>query len=172
MKVLVYGFGPYGKFSHNVTTDIIQSINRKKIAKWMVFDVRFQQKPFLDALKQSPIDLVIGLGQHPRAKKIRIERRARNWQAEPASEGRQIERNGPDYRYVSLKVPRSEGTTVTYDAGCYVCNFSMYLMCRETERIKALFAFLHVPVKVEVEKVVRLVETIVDACDKSRPLGR
>jgi len=161
MSALVYGFGPYGKFSHNVTTDIIQLISRKKIAKGVVFDVEFRQKPFLDALKRFRPDLVIGMGQHPRARKIRIERRAQNCQAEPSTVGKPIEAYGPDSRYVSLKIPSREGATVTYDAGNYVCNYSMYLMCRETERLNVPYAFLHVPITVDVEKAMRWIGEII-----------
>ncbi len=160
MNALVYGFGPYGKFAHNVTTDIIRSVNRMKRAKGMVFDVRFNQKQFIEALERYRPEMVIGLGQHPRARKIRIERRARNWQASSSTEGKRIERSGPEYCYVSLKISAAEGATVTYDAGDYVCNYSMYVMCRETEKTGAKYAFLHVPLNVDVEKATELIGKI------------
>lgn len=160
MRALVYGFGPYGKFAHNVTTDIIHSVNRRKLAKGIVFDVRFYRKQFVEALNHYQPEIVIGLGQHPRAWKIRIERRARNWQSSPHPNGKRIESRGPEFRFVSLKIPVAEGTTVTYDAGDYVCNYSMYLMCGETEKVNSMYAFLHVPINVDVEQATRLIGKI------------
>jgi len=160
MKALVYGFGPYGKFAHNVTTDIIRLVNRMKWAKGIVFDVRFNRKQFTEALERYQPEIVIGLGQHPRARKIRIERRARNWKSSPSPDGTQIESRGPEHRYVSLKIPVAEGATITYDAGDYVCNYSMYVMCRETEKMGAKYSFLHVPLDVDVEKASELIGTM------------
>ncbi len=160
MNALVYGFGPYGKFAHNVTTDIIRLVNRMKLAKGIVFDVRFNRKQFTEVLGRYRPEIVIGLGQHPRARKMRIERRARNWQTSSTAVGKPVEPNGPEYRYVSLKIPTVEGATITYDAGDYVCNYSMYVMCRETERAGVKYAFLHVPLNVEIEKASELIGKI------------
>ncbi len=160
MKALVYGFGPYGKYACNVTTDIVRGINRMKAAQGIVFDVQFNPNQFKEALGRYQPEVIIGLGQHPRARKIRIERRARNWRESTSSTGKPIEANGIEYRFVSLKIPRAEGTTVTYDAGDYVCNYSMYLMCRETEKMDARYAFLHVPINVDVQKTMELIAAV------------
>jgi len=159
MKALVYGFGPYGKYTHNVTTEIVREINRAKLAQGIVFDVKFDPNQFTAALKRYQPEVIIGLGQHPRARKIRIERRARNWRESISSTGKPIEANGLGYRFVSLKIPATEGTTVTYDAGDYVCNYSMYLMCRESEKMDAKYAFLHVPINVDVQQTIELIAT-------------
>jgi pyrrolidone-carboxylate peptidase len=162
MKALVYGFGPYGKYTHNVTTEIVREINRAKLAQGIVFNVKFDPNQFTAALKRYQPEVIIGLGQHPRARKIRIERRARNSRSTRASTEKRIEADGPEHRYVSLKIPVAEGATVTYDAGNYVCNYSMYLMCRETEKMNAKYAFLHVPINVDVQKTMELIATVLE----------
>ena len=157
---LVYGFGPYEKYNHNVTTDIIREVNRLKLARGIVFDVRFDSNQFIAALERYQPKVIIGIGQHPRARKIRIERRARNWHESACSTGKPIESCGPEFRYPSLKIPTTEDTTVTYNAGAYVCNYSMYLMCREAERMKAEYAFLHVPIHVDIQRIIELFKTV------------
>ena len=162
MKALVYGFGPYGKYTHNITTNIVREINRVKLAKGIVFDVQFDSNQFTEALERYQPEVIIGLGQHPRARKIRIERRARNWRESASLAGKPIESYGPEFRYVSLKIPEAEETTVTYDAGDYVCNYSMYLMCRETEKMDAKYAFLHVPIHVDIQQTIELIATVLE----------
>jgi len=162
MKALVYGFGPYGSYTHNITTNIVREINRVKLAKGIVFNVQFDSNQFTEALERYQPEVIIGLGQHPRARKIRIERRARNWRESAALASKPIENYGPEFRYVSLKIPETEETTVTYDAGDYVCNYSMYLMCREAEKMDAKYAFLHVPIQVDVQHTVELIAAVLE----------
>tara|TARA_B100001093_G_scaffold245679_1_gene235214 strand:+ start:1598 stop:2104 length:507 start_codon:yes stop_codon:yes gene_type:complete len=157
---LVYGFGPYEKYNHNVTTDIVREVNRLKLARGIVFDVRFDSNQFIAALERYQPKVIIGIGQHPQARKIRIERRARNWHESACYTGKPIESCGPEFRYASLKIPTTEETTVTYNAGAYVCNYSMYLMCREAERMKAKYAFLHVPIHVDIQRIIEIFKTV------------
>ena len=49
-------------------------------------------------------------------------------------------------------MPVNERTTITYDAGHYVCNYSMYLMSEYCENNNGKFAFIHVPEKHSVKK--------------------
>lgn len=159
---LVYGFGPYERYTHNVTTDIIREVNRLRLANGIVFDVSFDPNQFIEALERHQPKVIIGIGQHPRARKIRIERRARNWRESASSKGKPIESYGPEFRYASLKIPTTEETTVTYDAGGYVCNYSMYLMCREAEKMEAKYAFLHVPVQVDIQQTIELFNAVLE----------
>ena len=147
-RMLAYGFGPFGVYSHNITSDIIDDINRLGIANGIVFETQFKRSMIENALQQYAPDIIIGIGLHGRAKKIRIERRARNWQVADGSNGKRIVSKSPEFRYVPIKIQPTEMSTVTYNAGSYVCNYSMYLMCEYCEKTNAKFAFLHVPVNV------------------------
>lgn len=166
--VLIYGFKPYLVYSENVTEDIIEEINSRKIGRGIILDVEFDRDLFTRPIKQHRPSIVIGLGQHPRARKIRIERRARNWQEGPNKNGSKIDKAGPDYQYVSLKLPGNEQTTTTYDAGNYVCNFSMYVANEEAKKVGATYAFLHVPRKADPERTATLINGYINVCAFTR----
>lgn len=159
-KALIYGFGPYEMYKHNITADIIGEVKSAKIAKGIIFDTRFTRSMFEQALQQYKPEVIIGLGQHSSARKIRIERRACNWQSVGPLRGSKISPGGPDFRYVNLKVARTDSSTITYEAGTYVCNYSMYLMCEYSERTGARFAFLHVPLEFDAKKAARFITNI------------
>jgi pyroglutamyl-peptidase len=163
-EILIYGFKPYLNYAQNVTENVIQEINDRKLGRGIVFDVEFDRNMFAKALRKHHPKLVIGLGQHPRARKIRIERRARNWQKAAHQKGSQIDKAGPEYQYVSLKLPDGEQTTVTYDAGSYVCNFSMYIMNGEAKKVGAKYAFLHVPRTADPGRTATLIEGYINVC--------
>ncbi len=128
--VLIYGFGPYMGLSDNVTEATIRILPGSVRAQRKVFEVRFDRRMFERTLERIRPSVVIGMGQHPRARKLRIERTARS--------GRRV-------RAVSLALPRTTDTTVTYDAGRYVCNYSMWVVQGWCAKHRARFAFLHVP---------------------------
>ena len=113
---------------------------------------------FVNAFRQCPVEIVIGLGQDSRARKIRIERRAINWEKPLNSTGRPISRQGPKFRYVSLKLSPNADATVTYDAGDYVCNYSMYVMSELCKTNATKYAFLHLPIKADIEKTVAFIQ--------------
>ena len=163
--VLIYGFGPYAHYRHNVTIDIIEQLKLKSFAQCNIFKTQFSRKMFSQALEEQNPKIIIGLGQDSRARKIRIERKARNWRKGLLTTGRPISKSSPKYRYAPLKVVSDSSSTVTYDAGAYVCNYSMYLMCEYCEKTNAKFAFLHIPVKVDVKKTAGFVANILKGLD-------
>ena len=160
---LVYGFGPFGQYSHNITVDIIEQIEKLKLAPTVVFETRFNRKMFETVLLQHQPKLIIGLGQDSRAKKIRIERKAINWRKSPGGKGRPISKNGAESLYVPLKLASTRATTIAYDAGDYVCNYSMYLMCEYCQNTSNKFAFLHMPLSVDVSQSVALITTFIQS---------
>ncbi len=160
-KILVYGFGPYAHYRHNVTADIIKAIAVQKITSTYIFQTKFSRTMFDCVLDEYQPELIIGLGQDSRARKIRIERKAKNWRKGLLTLGRPISKAGPEHHYVSLKVVSNADSTITYDAGAYVCNYSMYVMCEYCKKTDAKFAFLHVPVKVDVSQVACFVTNII-----------
>ena len=154
--ILIYGFKPYLRYSENITESIIEEIHYRELGRGLVFDVEFDRRMFTDALRRYSPKIILGLGQHPRARKIRIERRARNWQESPNHSGSKIVNSDPEFQYVSLKLPGNERTTITYDAGSYVCNFSMYVVNAEARKMGSKYAFLHVPRNAERNEVASL----------------
>ncbi len=128
--VLVYGFGPYMGFRENVTEKTIRALPRSLRAHRKVFAVKFDRGMFERELERVRPEVVIGMGQHPRARKLRLER---------------IAKRGAVRRTVSLRLPRTPDTTTTYDAGGYVCNFSMWVVQEWCAKHAARFTFIHVP---------------------------
>lgn len=160
--VLVYGFGPYMSFADNVTEKTIRALPRRVRAHLMVFDVKFDRDMFERALERLRPDIIIGMGQHPRARKLRLER---------------IARRGGIRRTMSLRLPRTAQTTVTYDAGDYVCNFSMWVVQAWCERHGARCAFIHVPMDYPPARLAAYLETCLSglrtgAAGRSFPRGR
>jgi len=146
MRILVYGFKPYADYRSNITEQVLARIQETRILKKRVFDVRFDAAMFEETLVRIKPDRIIGLGQHPRARKLRIERKAKNLQKIAGKAPVPIIAGGPRDCYARLTLPQNELTTVTYDAGTYVCNYSMYLMAQYCRQTGAQSGFVHVPV--------------------------
>ena len=165
-QLLVYGFGPYGKYSHNITVDIIEQIEKIKLAPTVIFETRFSRKMFETVLHKHQPTYIIGLGQDSRARKIRIERKAINWRKSPGGKGRPISKNGAEFHYVPLKLATEQGTTIAYNAGDYVCNYSMYLMCEYCRKTDSKFAFLHLPLSVNINQCVAFISRAIKNATK------
>lgn len=132
-RALIYGFGPYQSFRDNVTERTLRSMKAPPGVALHVFDVKFDAAMFERVFDRVRPGVVVGLGQHPRARKLRLERRAHA-------------RGDPHRaRFVTLDLPRTRDTTVTYDAGDYVCNYSMWVATGWCARHGARYAFVHVP---------------------------
>lgn len=159
MRILVYGFKPYGPYTENITERLIARLPARSRTVKKVFEVRFDAAMFESELARTKPDIVIGLGQHPRARKLRIERKAHNRRKQPGGDLLPIVRNGPKSYFATLELPHTAATTVTYDAGTYVCNFSMSVMARYCARTGARFGFIHVPKDYPVARLVRYIET-------------
>ncbi len=146
MRILVYGFKPYADYSSNITEQVLARIDETQTLKKRVFDVRFDAAMFNETLARLRPDRIIGLGQHPRARKLRIERKAKNLKKSAGKAPAPIITDGPSECYTTLKLPQNDLTTVTYNAGTYVCNYSMYLMAQYCHQTGAQSGFVHVPV--------------------------
>lgn len=166
MTILVYGFGPYRQFTDNVTEKIVSQLGEIDRVHRVVFPVAFDRGMFTGEFERVKPDLIIGLGQHSRAKKIRIERRARNMQRADKGTPKRIQR-GNDKR-MSLALPKLSGTTVTYDAGDYVCNYSMWMAESYAEMHDAKAAFLHIPRDLDVSEGVRFMKRLLRELRASR----
>jgi len=161
MKVLLYGFKPYKKWKENITEKIIRKIRNRKNLKKIIFDVEFNKKNFIDEIKKYNPDVIIGLGQHPRSKKIRIERKAVNLKTHNKKEvPKKISKKGPKYLFVNLKLKKDKNSWISYDAGKYVCNYSMYMISDFFKSKNIKFAFIHLPKDIGLDPAVKNIEKI------------
>jgi len=74
------------------------------------------------------------------------------------SEGKIISETDNPIKFVNLKLPKSPESTITYDAGDYVCNFSMYVSCEYCEQHNVKYAFLHIPLNSSTDQVIRFLQ--------------
>jgi pyroglutamyl-peptidase len=165
MRVLIYGFGPYRQFEDNITSHIIRKVPSSRHLKKIVFPVRFDKKQFTDAMKKHRPDLVLGLGQCSRGRLLRIERRAANRRRNDRKEkARPIVRGQPQRLATTLRLnePGLKQTKISYNAGDYVCNFSMYVILDYLRRHRpdALFGFVHVPHDYDPKRAVKSVTKV------------
>ena len=146
-KVLVYGFGPFEGLYTNITEVIVRQIRQSRALKTAVFDVKFSKAMFTRVLREVQPDVVIGMGQRARTKstKLFIERKAVNVRAERGDDGEPIAADGPEVLTPTLQLPRFDYTTYSYNAGTYVCNFSMYVVLQHFAKRDTQFGFIHVP---------------------------
>lgn len=152
-KGFLYGFGPYLHFEDNITSKLIRSLPKTSLYLTEIFEVKFDERMFLKALEKSNPDFVLGMGQHRRARKIRIERCARNRMRHfPEKKTTVITRGAEEKFFPPWKLPVEEGTTVTYHAGTYVCNFSMWIVGKWCEERGVPYGFLHLPINLELSE--------------------
>lgn len=155
-KILVYAFSAWGKNNRNLSETVLQEL--KLPLEKHLFKVRFDQKPFLDLLNND-ISHIIGLGQYPTGKYIRIEQVAHNIYG-TKQKGYQSINEGPICLTVDLKLKPTSKSHLTYNAGKFVCNFSMYTILYHKHSHQK-FAFLHIPKKLEDSQAVSCVAEII-----------
>ena len=163
MKLLIYGFGPYKEHKNNITTDIIKKLKDRQNLTKIILPVTFNKTIFLDEIKRHKPSIILGMGQHPRAKKIRIERKSINQKRySKEDEIKQISKYGPEKHLVNLKLKKDDLSRITYNAGDYVCNYSMYIIT-EFCKVKGLkFAFIHIPKRYDLKQSIKFIETKID----------
>ena len=152
-RILIYGFGPYQQYASNVTEVTLRGMRLPRNTFKRVFEVRFDRHMFERAFETIQPDVILGLGQHPRAQKLRIERRTYR-------RGRSIQS-----RFATLSLPHTSETTVAYDAGDYVCNYSMWIGTEWCMRNDARYGFLHVPKDYTTTKLARYLRQAIKSFD-------
>jgi len=162
MRILIYGFKPYSIYKTNITERIVSAVTNSAFVSKQIFDVRFDAGMFRQTLALTRPNVILGLGQHPRARKLRIERKAKNLKITGDGPIVPIDKAGPSVRMATLRLPSTGLTTVTYDAGTYVCNYSMYLMSEYCEKNAARFGFIHVPQNIQVDAANRYLNMVID----------
>lgn len=169
MRILVFGFTKYGPFDRNITEEIVKDLKRSRSISTKIFGIRFSKSMFEEALRTSKPDYVIGLGQHPRARKLRIEKIARNLRrTAPHLPQRRIQRGREKIRRVSLQLPASGLTTITYRAGTYLCNYSMWVVEGWCRLHGAKFAFLHVPRRANRKEILAYLRSLIADLKRTR----
>lgn len=170
MKILVYGFGPYGKYPDNVTERIIQKLKSRQTVITKIFPVRFDQEQFLKALQNPEPDAILGLGQYTRGSKIRIEHQASNIQRNNNNTPQKpIKPGKAEFLPVSLRLQPSEQAILSSAAGSHVCNFSMYTILDALQNKNIPYAFLHIPRSINITDAVNFVETVINRIEEQLP---
>jgi pyroglutamyl-peptidase len=166
MRVIVYGFGPYGQFRDNITAKILKALPASEGLNKIVFPVRFDRSQFVRALKRHRPDIVLGLGQSSR-RNIEIEARAVNQKRAHASDRpRRISGKGPKWFPTTLEIKAGRQAEKSRNAGDYVCNYSMYVMLAHIARAKMRipFGFIHIPHDYERRKAGWFVRRVLRQC--------
>jgi pyroglutamyl-peptidase len=148
MRILVYGFGVYRSFKENVTEKILRRLPRRRQLRKIIFPVRFHRSQFIDAVRKHDPEVILGLGQCSRGRRLRIERRAVNRRRNDRHErATPIIRGGSRQLSTILKLNIGPPARFSRDAGDYVCNYSMYVILDylKRRRVPVRFGFVHVP---------------------------
>jgi pyroglutamyl-peptidase len=161
MRVLIYGFGPYREFSDNITEKILRKFPQRNGLKKVVFPVRFHKSQFIGAVEKHKPDVIVGLGQCSRGRRLRIEAQAINSRRNNQNEkGRPIITGQPPRLRTNIKLALGRHGKSSHKAGDYVCNYSMYVILDflKRRRLPIRFGFIHIPHKYQANKAMRLLE--------------
>ena len=159
MRLLIYGFGPYGQFRNNVTEKIVRQLPRRRGLKKIVFPVRFNRNQFLRIIKNVRPDVILGLGQCSRGQRLRIEAQAANKRrAHQNVAARPIRVGGAPRLRTNLELALGRHGRNSQRAGEYVCNYSMYVILDFLKRrqLPVHFGFIHVPHKYDDKKAIQI----------------
>ncbi len=171
MRLLIYGFGPYRQFNENITEKIIKGLPKKRGLKKLVFPVRFHKAQFTDAVNKYRPEVILGLGQSSKRRRLTIERRAAN-RMRTSIRGRPkpIVNGGAKWLRTTLIMKNGPGGRFSRDAGDYVCNYSMYVILDYLKRkgLQTSFGFIHIPHHYGVTKAGRYVKRIVRGLERFR----
>lgn len=145
-RILIYGFEPFGRYQRNLTQEIVQSLPERRGQILKVLPVRFEAQIFEPLIQEFKPDYVLGLGQCPRGRMIRIERRGHNLMRDrKAALEAPIDPQGPESVTPNWLIRPHSQSRFSYDAGRYVCNYSIYLLSRLAQAQDFRYAFLHIP---------------------------
>jgi pyroglutamyl-peptidase len=159
MRILVYGFGPYRNFQFNITESIVRKLPRRHRLQRIIFPVKFNKRQFLESIQECKPDVVLGLGQCSRGRRLRIEAQAVNRRRHNKWEkARPIVAGGALRLRTHLRFNLGPRARLSQNAGDYVCNYSMYVILDFLKRRRApiRFGFIHVPRGYDAAMAVRI----------------
>lgn len=167
-RILVYGFGPYGSFSNNITARILKTLPRQPGLTKRVFPVRFQRQQFVDALMRAKPDIVLGLGQSSR-RRIEIESRGVNHRrANRSAKRRAIFAAEAKQLATTFKIKAGRWARISRNAGDYVCNYSIYVLLRQIkqQKLAVRLAFVHIPHDYDPTKARKFIRQVLRQCER------
>ncbi len=143
----VYGFEPFLNYSENITQKVLHHLPDYQNVHTSVLPVVFEPEIFTQPVQQHRPDVVLGMGQYPRGGMVRLERRAVNLRRDKSKNevSRPITEGGPDRLTPSWSIQPNHMSRRTYNAGQYVCNYSMYQLSLLAESQNFDYAFIHIP---------------------------
>lgn len=160
MKILIYWFWKYKKFRTNITEKILENIEETNYLKKIIYPVEFREETILNVINQLNPEIILWLWQHPRAKKIRIEKKAINLKRQSKEdELEQIVNSKTKNYFLNLKIKSDYNSTISYNSWKYVCNFSMYTIMHHFGRSKKIW-FIHIPKNYNVKKATKFIKKI------------
>lgn len=162
MKLLIYGFEPFGQNRTNISQEVVNRLPDRQDVVKVILPVRFNDSVIFGIVKKSRPDYILGLGQYPSGEKIRIEKLAKNEWATKSKPSRNIVYGGPGSAAVTLNLESNDYSFVSHDAGRYCCNYSMYILLTNPKTKDIPFAFLHIPKSFNLEQAVSFAETKIE----------
>lgn len=161
MRILLYAFEPFGKNTTNISKDVLLALPDKSNIKKVIFPTTFDRKIYSKLPQKNP-EVVFGLGQYPSGRKIRIERKTINqFGSKKTGNYQMIFKDQPMYLYTTLKLRPTKHSRLSYNAGKYVCNFSMFLTLSTLRNSKTTYAFLHIPKNMNLQQAISTVLEII-----------
>lgn len=160
-QLWIYGFAPFRHYRKNITQELLALLPPRQGLKTEILPVRFEKELFLSPLETVQPRYILGLGQCPRGHLLRLERCAYNWMRD-RSQGidQVIDSNLPDKSTLSWQLPLRSDTRFSYDAGRYVCNFSMFQLAWAAQNREIPFAFVHIPKDYSLKRGLNWLESV------------
>ncbi len=170
-RILIYGFGVYRDFKANVTEKILLRLPRWPRLRKIIFPVRFHRRQFIDAVRKYDPEVILGLGQCSRGKRLRIEGRALNRRRNDRHErAKPVVRGGPRRLPTNLKLDIGPAARFSRNAGDYVCNYSMYVILYylKRRRLPIRYGFIHIPRDYDPESARRILLKVIGSIESAR----
>ncbi len=158
MKTLLYGFKPWGKLDKNISQEILKRIKSNKNLKKVIFKVNFNKKKLINPIIKFKPDIILGLGMSGKGNKIRIEKKALNilnkYDNKPK---KKISKSGKEF-FVNLRIKKDNNSRISYYAGDYVCNYSMYVILDYIKNKNIKYGFIHIPKTYNLSKAINFIK--------------
>lgn len=158
MRILLLGFKPYLHYKTNISKTIIENIKQDNILKQILDTNSFNQSKIKNIFSKKP-DIILGLGQHPRGKMLRLERIGKNSIKINPDQYQLVEKK-PTKIEVNLKLKKKDFSWISYNAGNFTCNYEIYQIMRyiKNNKLKTRFAFIHIPKDYNLKNAIKHIE--------------
>lgn len=165
-KVLVTGFQPFLDFKTNPSQLIAEELDGSTLDDLTfvgrVLPVTYDEieDVLLEAIESTQPDLIIGTGLAAGRTKLSLEKIAANYKYSTVPDnngnrgsGERIDENMPDGIFSRLDIEdlvkvlngKNIPTQISMTAGAYICNYAMFVIIRESQRLGTRGGFVHLP---------------------------